>query len=74
MSPSPQQGQLDRIEEKLDQTLDWINGTNESEGAKVRIARLEDKEESRTFWSRAAFGGAASSLVVAVAGFFWNKR
>jgi hypothetical protein len=30
-----------RIEAKLDETLDWINGTNETDGAKVRIDRLE---------------------------------
>ncbi len=47
--------QLDRIEDKLDNVLEWING-NDKPGAKVRLDRLEQtvkrfKTTAKAFWT-----------------------
>lgn len=57
---------LDRMEKKLDETLDWINGTNSNTGAKQRIASLEEWRAQQTETARDVKGWIMPAIAGAI--------
>lgn len=72
MIPPPIESQLSRIERKVDELTEKLdaelNGHRGQAGIRVRMDRLEQTEERRTFWTRTIGATAVTAIVLSL----WN--
>jgi hypothetical protein len=67
------QAWLRRVEGKLDTTCEWINGTNDSAGAKERVRSLEESRDASSWWIKTAIGGVVASIGMALWGLITGR-
>lgn len=61
---SQEQGQLDRLESKIDKIDSFITGGSSPEkGLIVRVDRVEQREASRSKWFMVVFGTSVAALI-----------